>query len=351
MKNYFVIFSYGRTATQWITKALNMHSDIYCSHGPDYGDGKSASASEEDERERLDLIQKRMNKFTKSMDLDEYFDRIETIQKGKSFYGNIHGILPQRVFTRLRPFKRKYNFINVVRHPVKRVESMKNRLLHVSSGSEFLKQQYENMFLFEKDTKMMHRLVEKFDVDFSKYDNRIFFLAVQLLEADLVESSLPVPHLQMERITADIEYFLYFLKKITGGKLKLSDSYIRDVALFGKVDERGSNMINSSFDQFEQWEEWKKWLFLKTIDKLKLFKVYDNYGYDLSYCINSVSKSSGSLSQLTDVNDDSVSTGKRNNNVINALYCLLSFFKRPKALGGLFLKAMKRRRFLSSLVN
>ena len=132
MKNYFIVTGYGRIGSLWLCNLLNLHPQIFCSQGPDLEPSKNSC---ENFKTRNTRIHKQMDSFWK-LNTDEYFDMLERIEPNLISYGNIHGIGAAEVFQ--NQMKRKYTIVNITRHPINRVESLKNAWLSRVTWNKYL---------------------------------------------------------------------------------------------------------------------------------------------------------------------------------------------------------------------
>ena len=89
MGNNFLVTSYGRTATFWIARNLDLHSDITCNHGPSI-----APESFEYHHNKVDdmanlVIHRQKDEFYKSP-ASEVFRVLRNV-KDTPYCGNVHG--------------------------------------------------------------------------------------------------------------------------------------------------------------------------------------------------------------------------------------------------------------------
>jgi hypothetical protein len=129
----FVVFSLGRTATQWLVHALNCHRDILCFHGTlpfakDYGDdfdGYFAPIRE------IYWPSMETVKLTSSLTqpVAVWKPEQKPIESIKHI-GNVHGLDPRRWRNHRGAYKGVYRCIQMTRHPYARLASMRDRWAH-----------------------------------------------------------------------------------------------------------------------------------------------------------------------------------------------------------------------------
>jgi len=282
-KSYFIISTYGRTATQWTATVLNQLPNVCCSHGPT--DSRFQLGDEEFQKKTNIRHSRDCDAFHKSLDIDAYFDKMEQNEPDCTSYGSIHGLPIKDIINPKTKFARKYDLFHIIRHPVKRVESLKNRWCYEISYNEFQKEILQNASKSNLNSDLVKTLLNHFTVDYNVPENQLFVNAVLALRVDRIELGFPIPHIPSERLVADLEYFLWFLRCITKGLIEIDRDYINKVKSIGKVDSRSKNL--SSYEVFLGWEEWKQWLFIEMMKQLNLFEAYDKLGYDLSFCFES----------------------------------------------------------------
>ena len=122
-KAFAIVCSAGRTATQWLADAFNLHPRVFFSHGPDLEPRKKEPG---DDRNAIsERIMQQINSFDWSK-IDAYFD---LLQKSGDYvaYGNIHGLVPSPAYVGPAQGPRDYYMCALYRHPVARVQSFVNK--------------------------------------------------------------------------------------------------------------------------------------------------------------------------------------------------------------------------------
>lgn len=108
---HFLIYSRGRTATQWIAQALSSVPGVMCSHG--YDPEPYAAGGDK-------LLRTRLAMHYGLPSVDAYFDMLET--KPFAAYGNIHGFDAVKLAT-WPGNRRRFRTAQITRHPFARILS------------------------------------------------------------------------------------------------------------------------------------------------------------------------------------------------------------------------------------
>ncbi len=282
MKNYFLVTTYGRTASHWLTQALNKHKDISCSHGPF---GGNVGPNYEDGSERsLDQIRKEAVKIWNKMSIDEMFSRME--ERKSLYYGNIHGYNWSSINARFlnEDIKRKIKIANITRHPINRIVSLVAAWEKEESVSIITTNFYENEF--KRFFPIANKYLEGTYVNFEEKKNRRLFLAAYItLYYDAIDLFIDGLHIPMERLTKDPEIFLLLLKYLTNSDLDIDKDFFRSVYSLKRISYTSSE-ISTSLDNFVSLPDWTK-SFLSNLlvhfDRFySLGKKYKNLGYEIS---------------------------------------------------------------------
>jgi len=288
--NYFIVTTYGRSASHWLVKVLNMHKDIICSHGGFGGKVKpiidvGMHVSEDYD---LEAIHSEVSSNWHSISLDELFDELEKVQTVK-FYGNVHGFSWTTFNEKIskETMTRKVIAANVVRHPFNRI---------MSSIKEWVKEEKVStaatIFLdneFDRFYDLFRKYLIHSDIDFSVIENkRLFFAITHTLIQDARDLSIDGWHLPMERLTSDNEFFLKFINYLTGESLDNIESYILAAGGACRTNYSSSQII-LSVSSYESLPEWAQGLLANMLKDLQksyhLLQSYSALGYDLSCCI------------------------------------------------------------------
>jgi hypothetical protein len=277
MDNFFIITSYGRTATYWIAKVLTMHPDILCAHGPTtdfYHDYKQQSLEAID----LQKIHKNIANFYK-LSLSEYLNLLKKSGEAK-FYGSCHAYSAGNFLNKIKEYNKTLQFVNLIRHPITRIESHRNKWLREVQKSKEMRKRLEEQFyqISRKDS-----FVKRFKN--TKIRDKYFICALNsVLSQDKWELAKDVWHVPMEKLTKDRETFIWIINHLTHGQIVLSNEYLEQVFDSKKVNH--TQIINSnSYMCYSSWDRWEKDYFKSKIGEYG-YSQYSDYNYDFSFIDN-----------------------------------------------------------------
>lgn len=301
MKKYFLVTSYGRTATYWLASFLDRHPDIICSHGPLAVTDSQFMAPQ---RQQVIRAHNNWDNFNNTT-VEQFFDEIEKRGEAK-IYGNVHGYTLRGLISRYtkEKIRRKIWVSNLIRHPVTRVESLKNEWCQEISYSprmrQFLSEYWQTNLKWCQEISYnpeLHQSLSKSwqtdletvqrelrDVDFDASDNWIFVVALYwAIGHDVNELQMDcVDHIQMERLTSDAELLLHLTNEITQGTLDIKHSLIDEMINSDRYNAT-SNSKMFPMSVFDSWEQWKRALFGLAMDQYEAREIYDPVGYDMSF--------------------------------------------------------------------
>ncbi len=276
MKAYFLVTTYGRTASYWLASSLNKHPDIICSHGPLVD---SCSLSLMPPKEQILRAHCQRDDFTRKT-IDQLFDELEKNGQAKA-YGNVHGYGLVSLIGKSNLEKTRHKIVvsNLTRHPITRIESHKNEWLYEITFSPVIRR-----ILREFDPTKVNMIQSRFKhIDFTVPENWVFVVALlSIITSDLQELQIDFNHITMERLTSDPELLLHFINKITQGAVSITSSFIEDMINSDRYNGR-SNSKRFSMSVFDSWEEWKRTAFKLVLDEYKVKELYSSFGYDLSF--------------------------------------------------------------------
>lgn len=279
-KKFFLITSHGRTATYWLASCLNLHPDIACTHGPvlppvfEFPDPPSDALTKY-AHENLDSF------YSKSV--DGFFDELEKSVEAK-LYGNVHAYTADQLYSlmNINETRRNPRIMNLVRHPVLRIESLKRRMIYESAFSDSVRNMLRAGFDSYVTQDVVQNITSETEVDFDNPETRAFiYSACFVMTHDLRDFQWPVVHVPMERLTRDIDYFIWFLGSIGQDHVPVTMDFANKV--FQQKRKNGLADEMSSLDRYESWEEWKKTVFGIVVEKFDGVTMYDPMGYDLSF--------------------------------------------------------------------
>ena len=277
-KAYALIASTGRTASQWLTDAFNVHPQVFFSHGPDLKPRKVLNASDDRRRETSRRVIEEINTFDFS-DIDRYFDLIEA--RGEYVvYGNIHGLSPEGILESPETYRRRYYTCGVVRHPVHRVQSFTSKWLPPSKRLSDL----GRLILDPNDSSIGERsyqIVKAYGISHFDDEAFIFVKAVKtVLASDKHYALSEMPVFQMERLVTDIDYFLGLFHDATAGLVEPTKQFVDALTGLKPIDRLNDESITAK-TKFQSWERWKQKYFLDEIDKAGMLAIYERLGYNL----------------------------------------------------------------------
>lgn len=283
MDDFFLVTSYGRTATYWIAANLHKHPDIACNHGPslslsslDYS-GKQVSGEV-----ALD-IHKNISGFHNALLMD-VFDFVKKNKKAK-YIGNVHGYAASsvRAIQSMCPELEAVKVANITRHPLHRIESQKNRLLKEVKHDKYLLDMFLHSFDTFVDSSIIDNLMSKYNIDLSCIYNKVYLYSASLIPYhDDLDYSANYTNFTMERLLNDRDYFVNFIHYITGYNVELSHDYISNVFASGKMNE-SDRVDETAYDMFQNWPEWLKYTCSLIFQKYNIVNKYAMLGYDIGY--------------------------------------------------------------------
>lgn len=279
-KKHFLITSHGRTATYWLASCLNAHPDIICTHGPvlppvlDYHSQPSDDVTK--------YAHETVNAFY-ARTIDQVFEEIEAAGHAK-LYGNVHAYSADQLF-KISNFEfpnRKPVIINLVRHPITRIESLTRRLLFELNFNPFIKDMLGPGFYSYVTPDVLDNITDEIGVDLNNIDVRAFIYSACFIPTnDLNDFNLPVFHIPMESLTKDIECFIWLFRQIAQGYVNITSEYIHGVFNTNRKNDHAQEM--SSIRRYGLWETWKQKIFKIVMEKFDGVNTYMRFGYDVKY--------------------------------------------------------------------
>ena len=275
--HFTIIGSAGRSATQWINDALNLHDDVFFVHGHNLHPTKEIA----EDRESVFVRMATQDSEFDFDDVDAFFDIIER-HKGYKIYGQIHGLDPAYIYKHPQEFKRKYNTLAIFRHPVRRVNSFIGRLSYEVSKFEFRKTEFIDNYQ-EKNNDLLRDIMKTYDVAKLTDEDLLHIQSVGYVFAQDYNNIINnIPVYIVERLTSDLDYFIDFFLYVTNYSIKIDESFLSRLQKLSPVDPRFKQSSLASDDYFK-WKDWWKKYFKDEIEKLELVRAYKQMGYDLSY--------------------------------------------------------------------
>lgn len=274
---YFIVFSLGRTATQWLVEALNAHDDILATHAMDIGPRKRPSSSLGEAF--LKSLKRQRQVAAAVSGVDSAFDLMESAPQ--KAIGNVHGLDGLPVFENPDSYARSYHVSYMIRHPVLRLRSLVDRWKYEINLDKALRVEMRDAF---DAMRSHHDQANLFDsIDGHDDDDWLFAHAVVYLltgERRYLESA--VPHIICERLVSDRDYFAWYLREITGDRVELNSDYLDRVMRMAPVDPR-DNSSSSACAMFQDWPKWRRDLFAATLERESTQGLYSELGYDTRF--------------------------------------------------------------------
>jgi hypothetical protein len=276
-----ILASYGRTGTNWIVRALNTYPDFFCTHAgfaTEY-DPVSKTARPPSELAHLEPL-------VSGMSVDEYFEYLIGYRRAKHYVSS-HNFQVNTVAHKLRanPPRRRYVVVNITRHPVVQVRSFVNRRvyewdeLHLASARD-------HIYRILRETPISHlvRDMERdFGVSVEDYSNACFLASMWTIMIEADELKEPVPHVPMERLVSDPQYFSWFVRRITEGTSDVDADFIRQVFAEGSMNESQDGNPMLPHDIYARLPEWQRFCWRRLLQEKRLQERYNVVGYDFSF--------------------------------------------------------------------
>lgn len=248
-KETFFVTSYGRTATAWLTHVLNLHDDIYCTHGPALHLGKEATVS----------VHEQQGDFY-ALSLDEIINGMQS-RVNTRMYGNIHAFTASNLHRKLSSegISYPYRWVNIIRHPFVRLESFVRQWVRdiEENGNVVLKKNLEDAIAANPTCQGLMKVVnQSYSVDFSNIKNSFFLYSIVQLGNDLSDIEVPCRHIKYEDIFSSTEYFIWFFKYLTNNKMPINENLMQSIKnskLEGSSQKKGILYK----EVIQKWEKWQ----------------------------------------------------------------------------------------------
>lgn len=270
---YFLIYSRGRTATQWLAKSLSSIDGVMCSHGYDpspyaheirgfrYGepDGKL--------RDTYEMMARG------EPHVDEYFDMLERdAPKPFRAFGNIHGY--DAILIAGQQTTRTYQFAQITRHPFARALSFAAKWRNDYIDHAFVQQYMDKGAISDprwRGQSLAFRL-------FAAATDVVFSEDMRRIDSD-------VPLYRIEDLTTDPAAFALLVRQITGDAIEPTDAEIIRIMASKPVDASAQNAdLAERFHQlWLQTPEFAQYFSNALRNYACLHETYERLGYDLSF--------------------------------------------------------------------
>ena len=326
---YFLVTSWGHSASIWYAGSLNLHEAFFCNVGAHHPiqsfnaywlnvDPKPFVERATPHRFRfganipnpmsdgspvpkfdlppLDIPRRDMDQLPWFV-FDEMDDMVEMIQGPKpKFVGTVHGLwlppLADALQSDPSAFRhRRFPMLNLIRHPVGRTEAAIAAVQYYLMLD--LKADIDR--LIDEQIDEVRRLERTYKVDFSDPRVRAVFHVFRqgrqnrTWSRELVDFPR-VKHIKMELLQSDRGYFATAFNDLTSGRVKADNAYLDKVF---KPENLGSGRQQRHLkapvrpagprDQFERWSDFERTEFRAAVNRLNLHAVYAAQDYDLSF--------------------------------------------------------------------
>lgn len=174
--SYFFVTSYGRTATLWLTRALNSHPDIQCSHGPSLYHDADPDGKHEGEEDFVQ-VQKTAASFY-ALSLQEILSALGS-NTHKRCVGNVHAYTASNLNIKriAEPASPPLRTVNLLRHPVTRIDSFWRRFQYEHTLNSPTSQWIDTeSFKQPRFQQVLAELQTHHDVEMTAFDDKAFFI-------------------------------------------------------------------------------------------------------------------------------------------------------------------------------
>jgi len=289
--DFFIVASRGLTATTWFSGALNKHPMIFCCHGRDRPErGPETEELLQSKRYRDDRLDAERRQ--RKMSLPDYFDTLVRASGGQKILGNVHGFVLVELLDKLAQAGMEENIpiANMVRNPITFIASYTALVCHrqydypEKFAAEHLPRAEANREILQQLSEPESRNVETFG----------FVEACQALLKMSSEIDIKtIPHIKMERIVSEPDYFSEIAGYLTKGKCGFYEELLFQIFSQKKLNtHRGRDQFagikekrETQEEPFLIWENWpglKKSIFTQIISRETIRK-FISIGYDLSF--------------------------------------------------------------------
>ncbi len=273
---FTIVGSAGRTATQWLTDALNCHDDVFFTHGANVQPTKEVPTDREALFVRMALEDSKFD----FRNVDGFFDVIQNTGN-YGVYGCVHALNAAGIVEHQEKFRRRFVLLAICRHPIRRINSFLARSMYEVTKFEFRRQVFIDDYKLNH-SDMLDAISEKYNVPDLGDEDIIFIQMVHVIfDEDKNNIKYQVPIYTMERLTMDLDYFLKFFLSATNYSVSIDEKFVRRLREVAVVDNRFNHLPLVS-DDFLNWPMWRQAYFRDQLEQYDLYKAYQQLGYDLS---------------------------------------------------------------------
>jgi hypothetical protein len=272
-KKYFVVQSYGRTATQWLTDVLNSDPDVFCTHANDISylfetPVRQTFIHSHSIAPLLRLIGNEKHLLTMGLFTD------------CPFVGNVHGMDAVHLSLHSTRLGRDIAYAIITRHPVERIESYVARWIYECEqpGAEFIRDNY-----LSGSARILSGNPELLvGMDLSNLRHRLFVSAVHHAHAnDAYELGSHLPVFRMEDITSSTGSLKELCRHLFMGDEQMVE---RVAQAAGGVRSRDSrSAVTGAEAVLESWTEWECQVFNGLFANEQTRQRYADRGYRVAF--------------------------------------------------------------------
>jgi hypothetical protein len=271
------ICSHGRTATTWITRALNSHSDITAVHGPI---SPPVTQVEGLDSKTLLTLGWDTGKFF-ALSLDEMADEMAQFS-AKPFKARVHALNAFRLTEKIKAEKPNCHIraVNVIRHPITRIQSFQAKWTDDWKDSKNMRSFFEGYFHTNPSAQELQKAAAAHKIALpDDQESKLFVCAVTWLVNDFQDFATDIPVFVHERLIADPEYWISMLRAAFGPNLTIPFTHIRNVQNL-KPENASSVRNRSSAEIYANWAVWKRFVFNHFALKYNIPAMYRRFGYE-----------------------------------------------------------------------
>jgi hypothetical protein len=339
----FLVTSCGQTGAIWLGQALNKHSEILCTSGTDhplmamnyeYNDDeivkiragiKNAADLRLGVSPGLEAALKRGGFFKYGgapVREDKYggiftpmdnlmarghayvpylFDELDELPKLKPYkaYGNVRGMTAAQCVNEMQKGAAAFNgrgnafpVADLIRDPIIRLDTVINFFQLMYERTPDFKQTVADEMASQ--SSLVSALEIEYDIDLSASLNRAFFYVEFLTRhsvtwANDIKAGPHIPRMPFEKLHSDREYFANFVHYLTGGRVVADEAYLDWIFDPGHIDNgrpsnpQGRKKRKTARETYESWPAWQQEQVRQTFQVFDIAKVYEPFGYDLSF--------------------------------------------------------------------
>jgi len=242
----FAIITWGSTGTNWLSKILNLHPEIFCVH-------------------ELAIVLNQSKLFKNKNFWDECdpidFMKIVSRLSNARVHGDVHSINPKDVPTLKEYFGKNFSTVVIQREPISRLKST------VANFNNWLPNQIWNIDFVDDLIRHKGISIPKYD-----YEHKLFVFAAHLLNTIEQETKYDCGTMYtMEDLILDKTYLKSLIEEISTGALTPDDELLDKMINTSATNQRASK----EKIEFEDWQ----YDVIKTTVNEKTWELYSKLGY------------------------------------------------------------------------